>query len=761
MGPHAPTAGPIAGNTGVGHWRGIRTAAAGAGALALAALVGLWVSGLWRAPPDPATVLRTLYGSTRLLDRHGRALSVLTGALHTQTRAGPGGAVAAWLVRATLAAEDRRYFDHPGVDAWALLRACRQNVAAGRIVSGASTLTQQVVKLMAPRDRSVAAKAKEALQALDLDRRLGKAAVLDLYFAYAPYGPLLRGADAAARAYFAKPVADLTLAEAALLAVLPRAPSRLDPARHLERAQADQRRLLDRMEALGWATAAEVARARAQSLALAQTAPRPLPGHVADLARNRLDALPATGVVAVHTTLDAALQQDLEPLLRRHVERLGASGVSQAALVVVENASGAVRAMLGSTGWQHAAVNGALARRQPGSALKPFAYAAAFDRGWTPASLLDDAPAHFPTPQGDWLPRNYSDKWRGRVRAREALACSLNVPAVHLVDSIGIEALRTTLAALGLRSLAQSSAHYGLGLVLGDGEVTLLELAGAAATLARGGTFAMPRWIEAVDLADGESVPLPRDPPRRVFSAVAAYLATDVLADPDARAPAFGRGGPLELPFPAAGKTGTSKGFRDNWAVLWTPTWTVAAWAGNFDGSPMRDVSGVTGAAPLAHDALLRLVRGQPTPAFAVPDGLVRGRVCALSGGAATPQCPHALDEWLPRGASLPPCSQHGPVTGVARGPLRIAEPWDGAVYWLDSVRPAGDQMLALRADGGQPGVRLRWRVDAADIADVTGHERAFWSLRPGAHRIEVTDGTQSAAVRIDVEGVGPAQVTE
>jgi penicillin-binding protein 1C len=768
---------------------------------------GAWglLRGGWLAPDDPEAAFAARYGSTRVLDRHGRLLRELKGPLHT--RSGRHAPVSPWLVRATLAAEDRRYFAHPGVDPLAVARAASQNLANLRVVSGASTLTQQTVKLLHPRPRTLLAKATEALRALHWDAVFGKERVLRLYFANAPYGPLVRGAETAARTYFAKPAAELTLSEAALLAVLPRAPSRLDPVRHPQEAREAQRRLLAKMQESGAASADEVDRALAQALPILAPGAARLAPHLADRAQSELALLAAAGVSAVHTTLDGDLQRDLQALVARHALRLRDRGVGNLALVALENATGELRALVGSADYGDAghlgAVDGARARRQPGSALKPFAYATAFDLGLTPATLLPDLEARFATPDGDWLPGNYGRRFLGPVRARVALASSLNVPAVQLVERIGISAVRQRLAALGLHSLERDDSHYGLGLVLGDGEVTLLELAGAAATLARGGEFLPPRWLAAIDDTQGKRAGLARDPARRVFSPQAAWLTTHVLSDPGAREPAFGRGGALEMPFPAAAKTGTSKGFRDNWTVAWTPRWTVAAWGGNFDGRPLRDVTGVTGAAPLVHDALLRVTRGEGHPDFVRPDGLERHAICPLSGQLAHADCAGQTDEWFLAGTVPPPCSVHvarrvdarngllagdtcpnehverkifaqlpneyqawsarhltpmpsafsplcpGPI--APRAAIRIAEPWDGATYHRDSRLPAHAQGIPLRAFGG----RVAWSSDAGRIAVTSDGERAFWLPPPGRHRI-VAQGLDSGSIEtvtVELEG--------
>jgi penicillin-binding protein 1C len=735
--------------------------------VAVLLLAGLWVllRGGWLAPEEPGDLLRARYASTRLLDRHGRPLRAFTGDLHTRARSVPLAEVSPHLIAATLAAEDQRFWQHPGVDPVAIVRAAAGNVRHGRVTSGASTLTQQLVKLMQPRPRDAWHKTVEAVVALHLEHTWDKRQILQWYLDFAPYGGLLRGCEEAARTLFGKPARDLTLAEAAYLAVLPRSPTTLDPLVHPERALPLQRRLLQRMRDRQVIDAAAYQTALAQPMRIAVTPLALRAPHFAEWVADQLGPLMPKRPIALRTTLDGALQQDLQVIVARHLQALRDRQVGNAAVVVLDNATRELRAMVGSADYadlQHlGANNGATALRQPGSTMKAFTFATAFDLGLTAATVLPDLPAQFQTEQGPWSPQNYGHQWLGPVRARLALANSVNMAAVQMLAQVGVPALRNKLAALGFRSLAQGAAHYGLGLTLGDGEVTLLELATAYATLARGGMHRPMHWLDAVVWPDGPVVVAP-EPERRVFTEQAAWLTADVLADPQARELAFGRHGALELPFPTLTKTGTSKGFRDNWAVGSTPRWTVAVWVGNFDGTPMRGVSGVTGAGPLLHDALLRVVGDEPPTPFARPATLQQAKVCALSGGLATEACPQAVHEWLAPGTLPPPCTWHVVAQGQtwailpppyqtwAREHLphppqaqvgkpegtRIEAPADGAVYFVDSLRPRESQQIALVAHGQDPADVVRWEVDGQAVGSVRSGERLLWPVVEGRHRL-------------------------
>ncbi len=774
------------------------------------ALLGLWgVSrGQWLLPADPGAALQQRYGATELLAADGRSLRWLSGPEHTRAQPVPLAAISPRLIAATLALEDQRFWRHPGVDPIAIVRALGQNLLRGRRFSGASTLTQQLVKQIEPRPRTWSGKAVEALAALQLDAHYDKRAILAWYLNWAPYGGLVRGVQAAARGYFHKDAKDLSWAEAAYLAVLPRSPGRLDPLQHPERALAAQRRLLRVLRDRGALDETSLAVALTEPVLVQPEATGALAPHLADLVRAQLPALWHARPTRLLTTLDAQLQDEVARLLRAHLVTLADRRVGNSAVVVIDNATLEVRAMVGSAGYQNAdrlgANDGALALRQPGSTMKVFAYAAAFaapDKHLTPATLLPDLEAHFATEQGDYAPRNYGDTTAGPLRARVALASSVNIASVRLLERLGVAPLLDLLHALGLASLDRAPAHYGLGLVLGDGEVTLLDLTGAFAALARLGSYQAPRWLAAVQLEAGAPVPLPREPPRQVLPAPAAFQVLDILADPVARQLAFGRGGPLELPFAVAAKTGTSKGFRDNWALGATPRWTVGVWVGNFDGTPMRDVSGVTGAAPLLRAVLLHLVGDQPSAEFQPPPGLTQVAICPLSGGAHTPLCPTAVEEWFARGADPQPCDVHRQIAIDRRNSLRagpgcppsdvaqdvfavlpplfdhwalthlpqppsafsplcpqagevpatalaIDEPADGAVYQRDSQLGNSIQQISLAGHGAP---RIRWAVDGQPLGETASGQRLFWTPPPGPHAIRASAAQQRVTVHVEV----------
>ena len=550
------------------------------------AIVVAWVALPWLPMPrgleDPVDSMP----STQVVDRLGAPLRTVAGANGTISCTLTESDVPRGIVMATLAAEDARFRSHPGFDARAIVRAAWQRARQGRVVSGASTITQQLVKLGDPRPRTLWNKAREAVLAARLERTWDKERILRSYLARINYGGRCAGLSEASRTYFGKPPAALDLAESAFLAAIPQAPARLGPWLHPERTKARQAWILGRCHRLGWIDDDELARALAEPIRLMPPGREFHAPHFVDQALAfRRPGFPAG---RVPTTLDLSLQSRCEAIVRSHLAALRPMHVGESAVVVLENTLGGVLALVGSPDWRapiSGQVDGTRARRSPGSALKPFAYLLAIEDGATAADVLPDIPTRFATSTGLFEPLNYDRRFRGPVTLRTALANSLNVPAVRiLADHGGPSRLLDLLAAMGVAKPSRPVEEIGLGLVLGGADVSLLELTGAYATLARLGVW-IPTRLE----------PGPSPHGKRVASEDACWLLADILADPGARAECFGLETPLRAGFRFACKTGTSTGYRDNWALGFTPEFTVGVWTGNFDGSPMNGVSGVSG----------------------------------------------------------------------------------------------------------------------------------------------------------------------
>lgn len=734
-----------------------------------------------RLAPIDAPESRNVVPGTVVLDAHGVVL---------QRDAQDGlripvaiDAVAPLMMWATISAEDRRFWQHPGVDPLAVARALAR---LGVQPSGASTITQQLARRLYLADDSgplLARKAREALLALQLEARRSKRQILELYLNDVYYGRGAYGVEAAARAYFGLSAANLDLAHAAYLAGLPQRPSGYDdPA-----ARARQGYVLARMVEDGWITRAEADAAGAQAIAT-RAAPEPVAAEFAayalgELARVRPDLVDRGGLV-VETTLDAALQGEVKRLMRLRVEELRDRSVTDAALVAIEPRTGRIVAMVGGAtdgDPRHGgAINMALWPRQPGSALKPFLYAAAFERGYTPATALLDVPTSFATNEGPYAPFNYDRTFKGVVPLRIALASSLNVPAVRTLDAIGLDAMLEIAQRFHFVTLGESE-RYGLSLSLGGAEVRLLDLTSAYASLAAGGERAAPHAVVRVRDAAGrvlyERAP---EPTTRVLSAEHAYLLADVLSDRDARVPGFGDVTPFELPFAAAVKSGTSTGYRDVWTIGYTPEIAIGVWAGNADGSPMIDVSGVEGAAPIWRDAMAVAAMSRQMSWYARPASVTEATVCAPTGLLPGPNCPsptrelfaagtapttresyYALDE---RGVVVidPPTEARAWAIDAgldlalgaraSTDPLRIVSPAPGSVFWLAPELDA--QRIVLRA-AAAPGAQLvTFEIDGAVVGVVHASDPWLaWDLELGRHVLRVSaPGTPPVVATFEVK---------
>ncbi len=598
---------------------------------------------------------------TRVLARDGRLLGEQRNASGLRGRRVRLDEVSPRLILATRASEDKRWATHDGIDRVALLRAFVSFVRHGHVVSGGSTITQQLVKRLdfegKPRPQTMSMKLREMARAQNLEARFDKPSLLEAYLNHLDYGNGWAGPEAAAAGYFGVKAKDLSLAQAALLAVLPRAPSALNPYRHLGRATRRQRALLESMIAHSEITPEDGARALGESVQLLpRSANRDMiaPHLVLASARRARDS--ESKANAITTTLDFDLQRDVEAMVRSHAPRLNEHGASTTALVVVDNATGDVIARVGSANWGDAAIAGAVdmvrARRQPGSTLKPFAYARAIERGMSPMQMLADVPTDFEGRASTWSPENFDGTFMGPVSAREALAGSLNLPAVRIAADIGARELVATLRAVGL-SLPEGHERYGISVVLGSGEVTPLELASAYVTLARGG--------EHIVLRERSSDPPSMATATRVIEASAAASIAETLSDPIARIRGLRTRGPFAFPYPVAVKTGTSTGFRDAWTAGFTRERTVIVWAGNADGKATNKLTGAVGAGPLFFDVMKRAMNDvRDRASLFAADQLEEASVCPLSGQRPTAACTDAVRRMFPAGrAPTQPCTIH------------------------------------------------------------------------------------------------------
>ncbi|WP_419897780.1 transglycosylase domain-containing protein [Roseomonas sp. USHLN139] len=639
------------------------------------------------------------------------------------------------LVRATLALEDRRFRDHPGVDPLAVLRAAWGNLT-GRPRSGASTIAMQVVRLQRPAPRGLWPKSIEAGAALLLTARHGRDAVLAQYLRLVPYGNGSHGIGHAARLYFDKPAGDLGWAEISLLSAIPQAPTLHNPWREagLRRARARGLLALDRLAAEDAIPAEELSTARAQLAALRLP---PAPRRPEDLGlvlrlQHMLAEEGAEGLdpaePRLRASLDLGLQARLRRLVARHWPPLAEAGAEQVALMAVSRRDNRVRVAITSAGpgTPGGGFDYTAALRSPGSTLKPFLFGLALQRGQlTPTEIMADVP------DGASGIGNADGQFLGPLLPRQALANSRNVPAVTLLRRVGLETTLDHFHTLGLTPERNTGAYYGLALAIGGLPTRLDRLMGAYAALADDGVMSGIIWY------DGQ----PRPRPRRILAADAARQIGLFLSDPQARLPSFPRYGHTEFPFPVALKTGTSQGYRDGWMLAWSADWLVGGWVGRADAGPMQGLGGANGAGPLVQAAMLALHAATPDALLAghlpAPQGSAPASLCAESGAPDEGQCRQVLVEWLAPGATPPVIRASAPAVAVPPG-LAILSPENNSRIWRNPETPPALARLRLRASAPPGTPQLLWLVDGEPFATAAPGETVWWPLRPGRHRIEL-----------------------
>lgn len=723
--------------------------------------------------------------SLQLLDRHGRPLRSQLSDRQGTDRWVSLDQISPHLIDAVLVAEDNRYQSHWGVDFVAVARAAGENLKAGQVVSGASTLTQQLLRTLRPApERTWTQKLDEMFWATRLEWVYSKDEILEAYLNRVAFGPTVYGVEEASRYYFDKPARALSPSEASLLAVLIRAPATFDPFSDLGREELRRwsEPLLMEMAQRGLISQEAAERACSEEWELSSLAPPFQAPHFCDLVQRELQGHRGDQ----RTTLDLDLQGKVEGLVRTHLDLLKGHRVSNCAVVVAEVESGEVVAMVGSPDYHRRAdgqYNAAVSYRQPGSTLKPFTYALLLEEVGQAGSLLPDLPLYESSDRESFIPKNYDEKFHGPVSIRTALGCSYNVPAVRALERVGVDTLLETLRRLGMDELTENPQHYGLGLTLGDGSVSLMQLVGAYRCLARGGLWS-PLTLVARDSLEEQ----------RILSPQTSFLITDVLSDHAARIPSFGTPNVLEFPYPVAVKTGTSRGYRDNWTVGYTPRYLVGVWVGNSDGTPMLDVSGITGAGPLFRDVMLTLGDGGD---FVRPEGLSKQPICSMSGQEPNEECPHRSTEWRIIGKKLERCTacrslevdlrtgqlaesatptqyrvqkffydldplyrEWGQGQGLPLPPdaptsqsdqFRLVYPLQDDVFLIDADLRNQFQRVMFRAVSGEP--PYRWSLDGKVLSGEEGLS-LWWVLERGEHTITIEDASgRTDSVRFGVRG--------
>ena len=803
-------------------------------------LITIWLVTVFSGLPSLDSLSENLnQPSVRITDRAGRLLYEILPEQGGRHAVLPFDAIPQCMQDATIAVEDKNFYQNPGVDLSGILRAFWINLRGGETVAGGSTITQQVARnlLLSAQERgerTLRRKLREAWLAWQMSRKFSKTEILALYLNQTYYGGMAYGVEAASQTYFGKPASELLLPECALLAGLPQAPSVYNPYTNPDLARRRQLVVLGLMEDQGYISAEE--RQQAEEFPLYYN-PSPYPvlaPHFVWIVQSQLDSLYASGQLdsraslIVRTTLDLNYQQIAEAAIAHNLAKFQNDNVildrkvNNAALVAMDAHTGEILALVGSADYFDSSIHGAIdmatASRQPGSAFKPFIYAVALDpqqaAPWTAATPILDVTTTFLDSEGQpYTPQDYDEHEHGPVSVRLALASSLNIPAVITLNHVGEAAVINLAGQMGITSLNDLENH-NLSLALGGGQMSLLELTTAYATLANQGVY--PANTEILDIRDfdGNLLYQPKKLPQpRIFDARLAWLLSDILSDDQARTLAFGLNSTLKLDRSAAVKTGTTNNYHDNWTIGYTPDLVIGVWVGNAGYESMRNVNGLTGAAPIWNETMRTILQGQPDQPFVRPDGLVQVKVCDLSGLLPTPACPHVRTEWFIDGTqpTSPDTVYHTVMLDSATGHLanestpperRIpvtaldlpmeAWPWaraNGLLLWSDFASPDSGpssaapitlisprpnttyrlvdtfdqtaQQLPVEAIVGQGMSDVLFWVDGARLAAFSASPyRTWWPLAVGEHQFHA-EAVNADGVRFTSETVTITVVTE
>ncbi len=645
------------------------------------------------------------------------------------------------MIKATIITEDKRFLIHKGVDVIALFRAMYHNLRYRKVISGGSTITMQVAKMVLNhKSRNILTKIIEIIYALKLEMHLNKGKVIEIYLNRAPYGNQTYGVEAAARFYYGKSAHQLSLSESCILATIPKSPGILNPARNLESIKREKNKILKEMLKMGYFDSTEYSCAINEPVDFDR---KRFVFHAPHFVDFVLSQIKEKQYLTITSTIDLTLQEDIEKMLSTSIKSLRKYDANQGAVVVMDTKTGEILAMVGSKDYfdeKEGQVNGCLALRQPGSSIKPFLYILAIANGIPISYLMNDTVIEFRLPDGTvFAPRNFGEKYHRLVRAREALGSSFNVPAVYILDMLGIEKFYNFLYDLHLSGIYKQPGFYGLSLSLGAVEVKLLELVNAYRAIANKGVWTDYKFIKNTKDKTGE----------RVFSEEAAYIIADVLSDNSSRIKAFGDDSPLNLPFPCAVKTGTTKNFKDNWCVGFTEKYTVGVWVGNFDGSPMNGVSGISGAAPLFRDIMIELHRKEYPKTFERPKSLIRLKICAKTGLIPNKNC-SAVEEFFVLGTEpKDTCNYCG--VGIRCVAVRvdknikniyILHPQNGDIFKLDPQIPYKNQAIAFKVDVDSTIESFSLKLNGNTLCENT--TTFLWQPKPGKYELEVIGNSKT-----------------
>lgn len=750
--------------------------------------------------------------SLKILDRNGIELYEFLGREKIRSQWLSFDEISPWLIKTAIFREDRYFYRHFGVNPISLLRAGIVNFKNRKFLLGGSTISMQVAKIIeGRRGKNILKKLKEIFLAIKLEIFWSKRDIISYYLNSIYYGNQLLGCESASRFYFGKSAKELTLAQSAFLSVIPSSPSMLNPYKNLSEIEKRAKSLIKEMYLKGWIKKEDYEIAMNEKIEIKKPEnPLLAPHFVFRVLREEEEDI--YNFSEIKTTIDYYLQKEAQNILKMHLENLKERGVSQGAIIIMENSNGEILAWVGSKNfWDEESsgqIDGCTIKRQPGSALKPFLYAVSFKRGFTPSSILPDVPTSFKEGNKLYVPRNYSNDFSGPVRIRVALASSLNVPAVYVLSKIGIPVLYEELLSCGFESLEKGDKFYGLGLALGSGEVTLLELVRGYSAFARKGILMKEKKILCYKRRDGTPGTPPETDKRRIFDEKISFLISSILSDDYSRGLGFRENSPLSFPYQVAVKTGTSEGFRDNFCIGYTKNWTVGVWVGNFEGEGMRNVSGVTGAGPIFHsimDLLQKRKYGKipygERSLEEIPEGIVRLDICPVSGMLSSEYCegrigeyfiegtepkelcnwhrieeidlrngllaakwtpkkfrkekififpPSIFKEWTRNKWFLPPVE----ISTLREHEFKIVHPIDGSIFQSLPDLPRNYQSIRLELRTDITWRKVIWSVDGKILTVSSFPFKERWVIEKGLHEItaKLEDGKYKDRVRVYVQ---------
>lgn len=617
-------------------------------------------------------------------------------------------------------AEDQHFYQHHGVDWLARFKAMYQNIKAQRIVRGASTISEQTVRILHPRPRTFWSRWVETFEVFQLENRFSKAQILEFYLNQIPYAQQRRGVLQAAYYYFDRDLDTLNLKEMLALAILIRSPSRLDLKKGTVEIRRPMQQLATRLLKAKIISQEDFDAIIKNPLELKNlTLPVQAVHFVNHLYKKVL--LPTQNNGRLQTTLDANLQSKTQAILDTALQSFSSKNVENAAVLIVDHQSREILAWVNAGNFEDNQLDAIITPRQPGSTLKPFLYATALEKGWTAATLIEDNPLAEAVGTGLHNFRNYSRSFYGWLRLRDALGNSLNTPAIRTVQFVGADSFLNKLHELGMESLNESADFYGDGLALGNGAITLFELVQAYSVLAQNGIFQPLKMILNKD----------HHISKKVFSPEISNIIGNILSDHDARQLEFGESGLFDFPVQTAIKTGTSNDYHDAWAMGFNHRYTVGVWFGNLSQRPMLNVSGATGPVLVLRSLFAELNRDQNTQPLSMSEKLIKTRICRETGLLEQNDCP-SREEWFVEG-TLPNLN---PEQKIIPEIIQLAQPVEGLHLALDPRIPDELEAFTLRLPTHLPVQQVQWIMDN-DVIAITEQPYFSWHLTRGEHAVK------------------------